>query len=547
MSRWISMIVLLAVIAVTSVVLYRVMAAFLLPLFLAAVLTVIFRPLHARITTKLPGRAALAALLTTCVILLTVLLPLIGVATLAIREALGAISGDVLDRAEVRLARLREHFDLDLPFRMLPDEAGGDPVALFEIDRLVHALPGSLPEPQEMGLAFREQLDALADGLQRLHQRLIDMRYLATVDTSDADDSTDMRRVKSMLERYGDEAFDSIGEILQTVELTQLYANQGADAFPRATPFHSSAMAVTPPVASQPAAELTDTESPVGEGVAEADESDRPFQVADLRRHFRRIGPAYTAFRIDLLGGPFWSWLTDMANPSSEQLDTWRENLNGSLRGLIPSVAGQATAMVGSSLLGFAILGLSMFYFLRDGPAMVQTLMRLSPLDDRYEQELVGEFAAVSRAVVLATLLSALAQGLLAGVAYAFAGFDSLFLLASLTIVFAMIPFVGAAAVWFPACLWLALVEERYLAASLLFVYCTVVVSMIDNLIKPLVLHGQSKLHPLLALLSVLGGVQALGPIGILVGPMVVSFLQALLNILHHELQSFEKTPLAAR
>ena len=64
---------------------------------------------------------------------------------------------------------------------------------------------------------------------------------------------------------------------------------------------------------------------------------------------------------------------------------------------------------------------------------------------------------------------------------------------------------------------------------------------MADNLIKPYVLHGQSKLHPLLALLSVLGGVQALGPIGILVGPMVVSFLQALLNILHQELRNLDK------
>jgi predicted PurR-regulated permease PerM len=64
---------------------------------------------------------------------------------------------------------------------------------------------------------------------------------------------------------------------------------------------------------------------------------------------------------------------------------------------------------------------------------------------------------------------------------------------------------------------------------------------MVDNLIKPLVLHGQSNLHPLLALLSVLGGVSALGPIGIIVGPMVVSFLQALLNMLHLELQDFDR------
>jgi predicted PurR-regulated permease PerM len=63
-------------------------------------------------------------------------------------------------------------------------------------------------------------------------------------------------------------------------------------------------------------------------------------------------------------------------------------------------------------------------------------------------------------------------------------------------------------------------------------------VSTVDNIIKPIVLHGQSKLHPLLALLSVLGGVGALGPIGIFVGPIAVAFLQAALTMLQTELDS---------
>jgi hypothetical protein len=66
-------------------------------------------------------------------------------------------------------------------------------------------------------------------------------------------------------------------------------------------------------------------------------------------------------------------------------------------------------------------------------------------------------------------------------------------------------------------------------------------VSQADNIIKAWVLHGQSKLHPLLALLSVLGGVQALGPIGILVGPMAVAFLQTLLAMLQSELAHIDR------
>jgi predicted PurR-regulated permease PerM len=104
----------------------------------------------------------------------------------------------------------------------------------------------------------------------------------------------------------------------------------------------------------------------------------------------------------------------------------------------------------------------------------------------------------------------------------------------------ALIPFVGATAVWLPASLWLYFVDQRATAAVLLAIYGIAVVSSVDNLIKPLVLHGKSRLHPLLALLSVLGGVNALGPSGILVGPMIVAFLQTSLNILHRELLQFD-------
>ena len=117
---------------------------------------------------------------------------------------------------------------------------------------------------------------------------------------------------------------------------------------------------------------------------------------------------------------------------------------------------------------------------------------------------------------------------------------DYLTLLIMLTTAFAMVPFVGPAIVWIPVCLYLA-INDQLLAATLLALWGMLVVGTIDNVVKAFVLHGQSQLHPLLALLSVLGGVQALGPIGIVVGPMVVAMLQTLLSILQRELVQFEQ------
>jgi predicted PurR-regulated permease PerM len=193
-----------------------------------------------------------------------------------------------------------------------------------------------------------------------------------------------------------------------------------------------------------------------------------------------------------------------------------------------------------SLVVGLFILVIALYYFLADGPSMVEAVMAVSPLDRRYEHELLQRFAEVSRAVVVATLVAALAQGAMASIGYVLVLPEQapIFLLTALTTVFALIPIFGAFAVWGCVCGWLY-VQGHIVAALSLAIYCTIVVSLIDNILKPLILHGQSKLHPLLALLSILGGIEAFGPVGILVGPMLVSFLQALLNMLRKEIESF--------
>jgi predicted PurR-regulated permease PerM len=180
----------------------------------------------------------------------------------------------------------------------------------------------------------------------------------------------------------------------------------------------------------------------------------------------------------------------------------------------------------------------SLFYFLADGRRMLEAVMRLVPLDVRYQWQLLQEFEEVSRAVVSSTLLAAIVQAVLAGFGFSFAGLGNVFLLTLLTFFGALVPFVGAAAVWGAASLYLLFFVKNTWAAAGLALWGLCVVSTVDNVIKPIVLHGQSKLHPLLALLSVLGGVGALGPIGIFVGPIAVAFLQAALTMLQVELDS---------
>lgn len=208
------------------------------------------------------------------------------------------------------------------------------------------------------------------------------------------------------------------------------------------------------------------------------------------------------------------------------------------LQEVLGPIALSTTQYLGKMAMGLLVMVFSLYYFLADGPDMVRALMRLSPLDPRYQQELMNQFDVLTRSVVVATLASAFAQGILAGIGFYFAGLESIFLLIVLTMLMSMVPFVGAISVWVPACLYLYFSKGETGAAIGLAIYGALIVSTVDNIVKPMILHGQAKLHPLLALLSVLGGLQTLGPIGIFVGPMAVAFLQTLLNIFRNEVES---------
>ena len=245
-------------------------------------------------------------------------------------------------------------------------------------------------------------------------------------------------------------------------------------------------------------------------------------------------------------------WAQRLGLPSSDDGELKRQIIQ-SLQEWAAPVAVRGAAYLVGTLFGVAIMVISIYYFLVDGPSMIVTLMRLSPLDDNYERELLARFAELSRAVVVATLLSAFVQGLLAGIGYFFALPEGapIFFLTAVTMLLAMVPFIGSAAVWVPTCVMVYLndvgdaADNRTVAAIALAVYCAVIVASADNVIKPLVLHGRSNLHPLLALLSVIGGVQVLGPVGILVGPMLVAFFQALLDMLRKELDDMRQMPAA--
>ena len=502
MSRIVSFIVLICVIAVIGFQFYRVISGFLLPLFLATLLVVMFQPWHRWFVKKCRGRPRLAAALTTASAVAVVVGPLALIMTLSIWELTGV---------DTRPAAIADSAVVD---------TRAAPSGFVPSDMVAKTLA-----------AIRRTLESASN--QRL---VLDARYAREMHFIDAS-LTSLRSNAAAGATYqgNPDSFKKIADALADLRTRVEY-----DAERR----EDNAVREHDKIVLEHVQTLHDALATAGRD---------PQAAPGTLRHQLQLEQAQSLFRdlqLALHGNSLSIWMSNLLNPTPDQLHEFTNQMSAFAPGVLRSVGGKTGAIVGDVLLTFAITIIAMYFFLVDGPKMIRTLMRLSPLADAHEEKLVLEFDQISRAVVLATLLSAVAQGLLAGVAFWIIGlyveeFRFVFSLTLLTAVTALVPFVGAAAVWGPVAIWLFFNvpeggEPHRLAAILLVIYGTGVVSMADNVIKPWVLHGQSNLHPLLALLSVLGGVQALGPIGILVGPMVVVFLQTLLNILAVELMGLE-------
>ena len=142
----------------------------------------------------------------------------------------------------------------------------------------------------------------------------------------------------------------------------------------------------------------------------------------------------------------------------------------------------------------------------------------------------------------MGTVLSALAQAILAGIGFGIAGVPNIWLLMMVTMVFAFVPFLGAGLVCTCVAIYLAM-EGRYVAAGVLFVYSLSCVSTIDNVIKAYIIGETVRLNPLVILITVIGAIQLIGLCGIFVGPMIAAFFFAFLHILHERLKEDSEAP----
>lgn len=195
--------------------------------------------------------------------------------------------------------------------------------------------------------------------------------------------------------------------------------------------------------------------------------------------------------------------------------------------------AGNLTQIFAGTLSTFFLFLIAMigtFYFFRDGEQFLQLLVRISPLPDREDKVIYNRMTRAVRTVATGTLFLALIQGVLVAIGFTIAGIDNVILWGAIASIFATVPGIGTSIVTYPAIFWLFYTGD-ITGAIVLAGWSIVVVTAIDNMLGPYLMSRGNNLHPFIILISVLGGIALFGPIGFIVGPVIVTLFLVLLEI----------------
>ncbi|HUX32508.1 MAG TPA: AI-2E family transporter [Gemmatimonadaceae bacterium] len=208
--------------------------------------------------------------------------------------------------------------------------------------------------------------------------------------------------------------------------------------------------------------------------------------------------------------------------PTSEQLATKAgEAASGMASFLVRSLAQVGLGTLSFFLQLFVML-YALFHFLADGPAILARILYFVPLTPGDQDQLLERFVSVGRATLKGSLLIAVIQGALAGVAFGAVGVPAAAFWGTVTVVASVVPAVGAAIVWVPMVIYL-LIAGHGGAATALFLWGALVVSTADNFLRPRLVGRDARMSDLMVLLSTLGGLVLFGAAGFIVGPIVAA------------------------
>jgi predicted PurR-regulated permease PerM len=196
-------------------------------------------------------------------------------------------------------------------------------------------------------------------------------------------------------------------------------------------------------------------------------------------------------------------------------------------------LGGQARAIVTgtvSAAINVVVAVLGLFFLFKDGERFKDALIRISPLPDAQDALIIDRLRNTVQSVVRGSLLIAIIQGILTGTGLALFGIPNSVLWGSVAALGALIPGVGTAVVVLPSVIYLLATSSLASAAGLLL-WGVALVGLVDNVLGPKLWGSGVAIHQFFIFIAVIGGLAAFGPLGLVIGPLIVSFLFTLIDI----------------
>lgn len=180
-------------------------------------------------------------------------------------------------------------------------------------------------------------------------------------------------------------------------------------------------------------------------------------------------------------------------------------------------------------IVSLLIIIFTMFFMFRDGTSLLRRIMYLTPLSNKYDKLIWQKFRDVSYSTIVSTFITAIVQGAVGAIGFLIIGLPAFFAGVAMG-AFSLIPFVGTSIVWLPTSIYLIATGSVWQGVFLL-IWGAVLVSLIDNLVRPWLIKGKAQVHPMIIFFAIFGGIYFIGFWGILFGPLVVALAVTILHI----------------
>jgi len=179
---------------------------------------------------------------------------------------------------------------------------------------------------------------------------------------------------------------------------------------------------------------------------------------------------------------------------------------------------------ISDMLIGFFITFFIMYYGFKSGDELIGEIKTLIPLHDRYKNKFFEETKNLTHAVIYGQVVVSIIQGAVGGIGFWIFGVPNPVFWGVIMVIFAFLPFVGTPMIWVPAVI-LEFMNHHYGLGIGLLIYSGIITTNIDNFLRPGIISSKTRLHPVLVLLGVFGGLSVFGFIGIMIGPIILAIL----------------------